>query len=216
MDNEIYVKTYDTPPVNKKEILRYMGAKETNKEIDEVLSECLTEIKNQFSCKVCYSEFEISVKEDFVDFGLFKAYSKDLIKNLQNCKKTIIFAATIGVGIDRFIIKYSKISPLKALVFQAIGAQMIESLCDLFVSDINYYTLPRFSAGYGDLPLEIQKEIFKVLLPEKRIGLTLNESLVMSPLKSVTAIMGISDVPCNEKKGCNLCSKKDCEFRREI
>ena len=49
MDTEIYVKTYDAPKINKKEILRYMGAKELSKEIDEILSECLEEINNQIS-----------------------------------------------------------------------------------------------------------------------------------------------------------------------
>lgn len=217
MDNEIYVKTYDKPPVNKKEILRYMGAKELSKETEGILSECLNEADNQLLYKVCYKEFEISKNEDYVDFGVFKAYSKDLLKNLKNCKKAVIFAATIGVGVDRLILKYTEISPLKALIFQAIGAERIESLCDLFSSEIKKenHIIPRFSAGYGDLSLNFQKEIFKVLSPQKRIGLTLNESLVMSPSKSVTAIIGISDTPSDNKKGCAVCNKKDCMFRRK-
>lgn len=217
MDTEIYVKTYDAPKINKKEILRYMGAKELNREIDGILSECLEEINNQISYKVCYSFFEISSKENCVDLGFFKVISKDLSKNLRNCKKAIIFAATIGVGIDRLIIKYSKTFPLKALIFQAIGAERIESLCNVFNNEINKnnYTVPRFSAGYGDLPIEFQKEIFKVLTPEKKIGLTLNESLVMSPSKSVTAVIGISDLPCEKKEGCSICANKNCLFRRE-
>lgn len=52
---------------------------------------------------------------------------------------------------------------------------------------------PRFSAGYGDLPLEVQKDIFRVLDCPRKIGLTLNDSLLMSPTKSVTAIVGIED-----------------------
>lgn len=216
MDNEIYVKTYDAPKINKKEIIRYMGAKEISSEIDEIIEECINEVKNQLSYKVCYSEFDILVNENFVDFGSFKAYSKDLSKNLKNCKKAIVFGATIGIGIDRLIIKYSEISPVKALVFQAIGAERIESLCDVFERDTGYNAVPRFSAGYGDLTLETQRDIFKVLSPEKRIGLTLNESLVMSPLKSVTAIMGISDFPCKQKNKCNECNNKNCYFRREL
>ena len=53
-------------------------------------------------------------------------------------------------------------------------------------------TRPRFSAGYGDLPLGVQREIFAALDCPKHIGLTLNDSLLMSPTKSVTAIVGIS------------------------
>ena len=93
--------------------------------------------------------------------------------------------------------KYSKISPSKALMFQALGAERIESLCDTFCNDMNnelgVRLKPRFSAGYGDLPLEVQKDIFRVLDCPRKIGLTLNDSLLMSPTKSVTAIVGIED-----------------------
>ena len=96
------------------------------------------------------------------------------------------------------ITKYSEISPLKALIFQGIGAERIEALCDSFCDDIkkeyNCIMKPRFSPGYGDLSLKIQKDIFKVLNPEKNIGLYLNDSLSMSPSKSVTAFAGLKPI----------------------
>ena len=89
--------------------------------------------------------------------------------------------------------KYSKISPVKALIFQAIGAERIEKLCDVFCKDIakERKTKPRFSPGFGDLPLTIQKDIFAALDCGKNIGLSLTDSMLMSPTKSVTAIVGI-------------------------
>ena len=91
--------------------------------------------------------------------------------------------------------KYGKLSPTKALFFQAIGAAGIETLCDIFSEDIkkelNVNLKPRFSPGFGDLELTTQKDIFKVLDCSKKIGLTLNDSLLMSPTKSVTAFVGI-------------------------
>jgi len=91
------------------------------------------------------------------------------------------------------IAKYGRISPVRALFFQAIGAERIESLCNAFCKDIkkDLNITPRFSPGFGDLPLELQKDIFFALQPHRNIGLTLNESLLMSPSKSVTAIIGI-------------------------
>jgi 5-methyltetrahydrofolate--homocysteine methyltransferase len=53
---------------------------------------------------------------------------------------------------------------------------------------------PRFSAGYGDLPLEYQKKIFDLLDPHTQIGLTLNDSYLMSPSKSVTALIGVEKI----------------------
>ena len=110
----------------------------------------------------------------------------------------VLFGASIGIEIDRLIAKYSRVSPLKALVFQAIGAERIERLCDEFSRDIakekgleGKTCRPRFSPGYGDLPIEMQREIFKVLDCQRKIGLTLNASMIMSPTKSVTAIIGV-------------------------
>ena len=80
------------------------------------------------------------------------------------------------------------------MFFQAIGAERIESLCDAFCAEREAEGLrlrPRFSPGYGDLPLELQRDLFRGLDCSRKIGLTLNESLLMSPSKSVTAIAGI-------------------------
>ena len=49
----------------------------------------------------------------------------------------------------------------------------------------------RVSPGYGDISLTMQKDIFAILDCERKIGITLNEDLLMSPSKSVTAIAGI-------------------------
>ena len=98
------------------------------------------------------------------------------------------------MGIDRLITKYTTVSPVKSLVFQGIGAERIEALCDAFCRYIEKEyskTKPRFSPGYGDLDLSFQREIFEVLQCSKKIGVTLNGSLLMSPTKSVTAIIGV-------------------------
>ena len=109
-------------------------------------------------------------------------------------------------------------------MFQAIGAERIESLCNVFCDELKQEkaklclaTKPRFSSGYGDFPLNVQKEIFSVLDAQKKIGITLNESLLMSPSKSVTAIVGICDLDTDSvcESGCDACNKTHCEFRRE-
>ena len=138
-----------------------------------------------------------------------------LLKNLYGCKEVIIFAATLGAQFDRLLLRYSKVSPAKAVIFEAIGTAEIERVCDEFCCKVNRFTKPRFSPGYGDLPLEVQKEIFKVLDCPRKIGLTLNESLLMSPSKSVTAIVGITDKKCDDKLSCEACEKTNCSFRRE-
>ena len=122
--------------------------------------------------------------------------SRDLAKCLADCEHIILIAATVGLEIDRRIAKYGKVEPSLALCIQALGAERIEALCDAAVTLLEgrFGALsPRFSAGYGDLDLGLQREIFAALDCPKSIGATLNESLLMSPTKSVTAIIGIKN-----------------------
>jgi len=184
---DIFVKTYKQLPYNNREILRYAGVINVTEEITDLMQECIKEAEQVLSYKVCYGIFDYNGE----------SVSRSLSKNLSGCKRVILFAATVGIGLDRLIMRYGKISPSKALMLQALGAERIESLCDAFCDDmgreLNARLKPRFSAGYGDLPLEVQKDIFRVLDCPKKIGLTLNDSLLMSPTKSVTAIVGIEN-----------------------
>lgn len=217
MATVIYVKNYAPPKISVKEILRYAGSKERSREMDTLLQECIKEAEGKLSYKVCYAQFPVAVLEDGVDLGFTFVRSKSLASNLKNCSRCILFAATVGVGIDRLIAKYTVLSPTKALLFQAIGAERIESLCDSFNREMQekYKAVkPRFSAGYGDFPIETQKDIFVALECPKKIGVHLNESLLLSPSKSVTAIIGVCEKKdSEEKQGCFCCEKTDCDFR---
>lgn len=219
MTNTVLTKVYNAPPIEKREILRYAGCPAAAEL--ELLDDCIGEIKGKLSYKICYREFDICRDGIMLDLGFVKAASEDLIKNLHDCGRIIVFAATVGLEIDRLIEKYCRLSPTKALLFQAIGAERIESLCNAFCAEMGdavrtegRLLKPRFSPGYGDLPLELQRDIFAVLDCPRKIGLTLNNSLLMSPSKSVTAIVGITENKteyCVNK--CGMCGNSDCTFR---
>ncbi len=185
--SDIFVKTYGAMPYDRREILRYAGCSAETDEISSLMEECIGEADGILCYKVCYGVFPYNGE----------CISSALSKNLSGCSRVVLFATTVGLPLDRLIMRYGKISPSKALMLQAIGAERIESLCDAFCRDIraklSSELKPRFSPGYGDLPLEIQRDIFRVLDCSRKIGLTLNESMLMSPTKSVTAIVGIKD-----------------------
>ena len=217
MNTVVLNKVYSEPPICLKEILRYAGCKEEDKKTLAQLQECLEEARQRLAYKVCYCELQLKTNGNICDFDLFSLQSEKLALNLKGCKKVILFAATLGVEIDRLIGKYGRISPSKALFFQAIGTERIEALCNAFCDDIakdyNMGQSPRFSAGYGDLPLDAQKNIFAILNPEKRIGLTLTGSLLMSPSKSVTAFVGLGGEEKPIQNKCSVCDMQNCKFR---
>ena len=202
MTSTVYTKSYTAPPFDIKEIMRYAGAKGDSCEVEELVLSCIEEARDRFVYKVCFKEIPISLADDRLDLGFAVTDSADLRKNLKNCGSIVLFAATVGMEIDRLVARYSTVSPARALIFQAIGGERIESLCDLFNSDVKDKqaaagrgTRPRYSPGYGDLPLSFQKDIFRVLDCPRKIGVTLNDSLLMSPSKSVTALIGIENKP---------------------
>ena len=198
----IHLSSASLPPHSYKEIARYMKADATNNEIIILIDKCIQECDKQISAKIVYKEFQISCIDDMLDLGFTSTKSNDIKKLLlnNNCTSIILFAATLGIGIDRLLLKYSRTSPATALCIQAIGAERVEALCNAFSLELKekYASLgcsltPRFSPGYGDLPLSLQREVFAALECEKHLGLTLNDSLLMSPTKSVTAIIGIKN-----------------------
>ena len=200
MVSKLTFTKYDLPQIDRKEVLRYMGAATADDATAELISECEKECEDAFSYLVCFDVFNIKTTDKTVDFSAFSVQSGDLAKNLSGCKNAVIFAATVGPQIDRLIKKYSSLSPAKALCLQAFGNERIEALCDTFNKQITECqaaegnaTRPRFSAGYGDFELSCQRDIFKVLCCEKQIGVTLNDSLLMTPQKSVTAVIGIKE-----------------------
>lgn len=219
--NTVYTKTYDAPKLDIGEVLRYSGAKGVTPELEVLIGECVALAWDKLSYKVCYMQVPIEYDGEFICLGTIKTDSCDLKKNLSGCDSAYIFASTIGIALDRLIARYGTVSPAKALVLQALGAERIENLCDTFNKEISdeakkagQTIRPRFSPGYGDFALEYQKDIFQALDCSRKIGLSLNESLMMSPTKSVTAIIGVGKNICEDKSGCEVCPISDCAFRR--
>lgn len=190
----VIVKEFITKAPDRREILRYMGCKESSAEIEGLIDRATREADGKIGGKVCYRILDISRRNGGIDLGFAFTESRDLAKALDGCDRIVLFAATLGLELDRLIYRYGRTSPSLALCLQALGAERIEALCDEFCAFLmhdGHLLRPRFSAGYGDLPLELQRDIFRALDCPKQIGLTLNDSLIMSPTKSVTAIVGI-------------------------
>lgn len=194
MTSEITIKKYGSlGEYDEGEILRYAAAADAGDEVKALIKECTGELDAKLSCRVCFKEYSICREETAYDLGFCRIASKDLDKNLTGCNAVILFAATLGIEADRLIARHSKESAAKALITDAICAERIERLCDVFEKEITERTesRPRYSPGYGDVPIELQKSIFRALDLERKLGVTLNDSMLISPTKSVTAIIGI-------------------------
>lgn len=195
MNMTVIKKIYDAPPVNEREILRYAGCRDADDATLTLLRDALSEAEPQLSYQLCYAEFPVEIADEFCDLGSFCIKSSSFSKNLAGCKSTVIFAATVGIRLDRLISKYSRLAPARAVMLQAIGSERVEALCDVFCNELrdelSVDIRPRFSPGYGDVSLDVQRDIFSALDISKNLSVYLTDSLLMSPSKSVTAFVGL-------------------------
>ncbi len=215
----------DSVKADRKEILRYLGygQAKADETINQLIEECITEVEKAASPKVITQVFPLVFMEgNRIDLGCFQAESKNLSKNLKDCEQVIFFAATLGIGVDQLIAKYSKFQMSRVVVIQAVATAMLEDFCDECCKQLesewkekDWYLRPRFSPGYGDFLLECQKSLLGALEASKRVGIHLTDSLLMTPSKSVSAVIGLSRKPHRcEIKGCEVCDKKECAYRR--
>lgn len=211
--------------ISRREIRRYLGygREDADEKVAGLIEECVGELEAAASPKSIYRVYPLRLlPEEELDFTVFRTRSRNLSRNLKDCEQVILFAATLGTEADSLIRRYTKLQMSKAVTMQAAATAMIESYCDEVNTRLKeefeengLYLRPRFSPGYGDFPLECQRDITAVLETAKRIGIMLTDSLLMTPSKSVTAVMGVSPKPYRcEVKGCEACSKTDCAYRR--
>ena len=190
---------FDAPPVDRREIFRYMGGRgAADAATDALIGSVIDEAMPRLSYRVCWSEAVVTRAVRGVMLGTVMAEGESLARHLQDSTRALLFAATVGLEIDRMVAKYSHCEPSRALALQAFGAERVEALCEAFLRErceeyntLGVSLLPRFSPGYGDLPLEVQRELIAILDCPRKIGLSLCDSLLMTPTKSVTAIVGL-------------------------
>ncbi|MGC4019508.1 MAG: vitamin B12 dependent-methionine synthase activation domain-containing protein [Muricomes sp.] len=209
-----------------REAIRYLGY--GKHAVDEhtlaMVSDSFENLKAAAGRKSIYRIFELKqVADDRFMIGNAEIQSRNLGRNLRGCSKIVLFGATLGTGVDRLITRTSLTDMAKAVVIQACAAAMLEEYCDECQGNIGrelekegLYLRPRFSPGYGDFDIRYQDVLMKMLDCAKTIGLTMTDSYMMTPTKSVTAVIGASNTmeKCHIK-GCESCGKKDCVYRRD-
>lgn len=225
MRQELAVQTAELPAdaleIPRKSIDRYLGLRNTRPEpaLDALTEQCLLHFQKAVVYRACYLLLPVRETAGGIDFGAFFAPGKSLANNLAGCDRAIVFAATTGMEAEFQRKRAAVLSPARALVLDAIGTAAVECFCDVLCGRwreefSEEFLRPRFSPGYGDLPLAVQKPLLSCLDSSHKAGISLTDSLLMVPQKSVSAIVGIGRTGCTEPPhDCAQCKKPDCAFR---
>lgn len=211
--------------INKTEAMRYMGlgTSEPDKQISEIIDKCEKQLIKAIRPAYTYAVFDIKHLDNNIEVKgtPLVLTGKSVKQHLDGCTKVVLLAATLGIEADKLIKRFQVSDLTSALATDSLASAAIEQVCNLAEEEIREKVSPlnmtwRFSPGYGDLPLELQRTFLTVLNAQKRIGLTVTDSLIMLPSKSVTALIGLSEKPIEKRRqGCAICNlKNSCQFRK--
>ena len=155
-----------------------------------------------------------------------------LTRHLEGCDRLVLMAVTLGPEVDELISETQGSKIALSVVIDCGASVMAEMATNLAEEQIRaelasddamaadgepVFMTSRFSPGYGDSPLEMQLQVLELLDAQRQLGITLSKGFMMSPSKSVTAIMGLADHPVTGRLAtCEECVLKDkCPLRKE-
>ncbi len=193
--------------ISRKETLQYLGwlGSPIPDELEDEISRC-----------------ESRILETARPRAVWRLFGQDVPALLKDCSQVILMAVTLGSETERLLRTAQARSMGDAVILDAAAGAAVENVCDNLCRDLEAQFSPRFltdrfSPGYGDFPFSQQRAFFDLLDITRRIGVSLTDSGLMLPQKSVTALMGLADTPQEHRhRGCASCRLfATCSFRKE-
>ncbi len=211
--------------INRAEAFRYLGIKDTPDNVTlQLADQCEKMLLAEMLPKFCWSYAEISEhSNNSVKLSGYTLSLKgnDISAHLEGCCGVVMMCATLGNNVDKLLRQAQAQDMAKAVILDAMASAAIEQVCDKAEKEIsarleNKHFTWRFSPGYGDFPIEVQKEFLSALNAQKVIGLCVNQSGMLTPTKSVTTIIGVHEKSVqNKKSSCESCNMRDrCNYRK--
>lgn len=210
--------------VDAKETRRYAGLAKA--EFDEAaITEACEECALLAAPRVQWELYDYDCKTNAVYAEPpFIMEGNSIRKHLAGAERIIFLAATIGEAVEDAVTRhFDEGSYAHSVLLDAAATTAVEQACDACETMLRPqlakegFTMRwRFSPGYGDWDIHAQPELLR-LSHADTIGVSLTESLMLRPRKSVTAVIGLVRTGSNDKelpKGCAVCPKLDCPSRQ--
>ena len=180
--------------------LRYMKVPPTvrDEELTRTVREAFVNLEGCIEPRCVWGRFRIAHLDGGIELCGAEIFSRNIARLTERSDECILLAATLGHEVDRQIALAQRKNMLEGVALDACAGVRIDAYIDGYVLDEIVPSLRegeslthRFSPGYGDLSMNVTEEILAVLDATKRIGVSVTKSLMMTPMKSVTAIIGV-------------------------
>lgn len=207
------------------EALRYLGVgKKAPDELRQQVAATAEALTASVRPRYIYRVYDLECGEGQISLcgsGVILS-GRTALEMLRECGRAVLLACTLGYAFDARLTAMQARDMARAVILDVCGSVLVESGCDAAEQEIaelfpSCYLTDRFSPGYGDLPLSLQPDLCAALDAERRLGVHVTESLLMNPVKSVTAVIGLSDRPQMARiRGCAYCQMREtCALRGE-
>jgi len=187
--------------VEKEEVLKSLGYYRKKKSIltpsiDALIEGEIKKAKELIKGKGTYVILPVESKsKNKITLKNISLKGKAIAKAMAKAKEIALFVDTIGPALEAEVNRlYQRDEYTKATILDTIGSvaaeEGAEHLNSIIVEKAKGESTPRFSPGYGDWDLSIQKRLLEITQATK-IGVTCNEAFFMIPRKSVSAVIGL-------------------------
>lgn len=204
------------------EALRYLGAAAAGDDLRERMQQAMAEAE-QYAPRFTWRASRVEHRPDgewLADVALLLS-GRTATKMLAECDTASVLVCTLGTAFDDHVRRMQARDMARAVMLDACGSALVEEGCDRAQEEIlrrfpGKYLTDRFSPGYGDLPLSLQPQIIAATDSTRRLGVHVTPSCLMSPQKSVTAVIGLADSPQRARiRGCAFCAlRSTCTLRK--
>ena len=147
----------------------------------------------------------------------------DIAAHLAGARAVGVLACTLGLPNEAAYRRIAAGSTTDAALFSAAGSSLVESVANAAEAEIvaqgvamGLHSNWRFSPGYGDFPLSVQRQLLAALGADRLLGMEAGPSFMIIPTKSITAVIGLFDTPRSDlKKTCAHCvCQSHCTLRK--
>jgi hypothetical protein len=216
--------------IDEKETRRYAGLARSEDFPTKLISEACLEVQSLAKPAGIYEIYPYQAEQALIAAPEPLELTGEVIKkHLAGAEKVAILAVTIGNQLEQAITgHFEKGEYTSALLLDAAATTAVEMVADQLnelidqqAARLGYRTTWRFSPGYGNWDITAQSAIIK-LAGAEQIGITVTETAMMSPRKSVSAVIGfiprsstiVTAADSEIKNTCANCSQVDCHSKK--
>ncbi|MDR1813528.1 MAG: hypothetical protein LBR18_01595 [Tannerella sp.] len=142
---------------------------------------------------------------------------------MKHASKLAVFIGSAGEKFTTLSKQYNREGDyLKGYVIDTFGSIIAEKMAEFVQNaveeDMTQEGLKitnRYSPGYCNWHLSGQKQLFS-LIPENPCNISLTDSMLMMPIKSVSGIIGIGENVVKREYACAVCEDKNCPYRKVL